>query len=69
MDTIINLKQKMNSKRIKMIRTTNSIISPNWLIGFIEVEDSFFLFNHTKGRFIFLFSISQNTKSKFIIEK
>ena len=42
MDTIINLKQKMNSKRIKMIRTQNSIISPNWLIGFIEGEGSFF---------------------------
>ena len=42
MDTIINLKQKMNSKRIKMIRTPNSIISPNWLIGFIEGEGSFF---------------------------
>ena len=69
MDTIINLKQKMNSKRIKMIRTPNSIISPNWLIGFIEGEGSFFLFNHTKGSFIFVFSISQNTKSKFIIEK
>lgn len=43
MDTIINLKQKMNSKRIKMIRTQNSIISPNWLIGFIEGEGKFFL--------------------------
>ena len=43
MDTIINLKQKMNSKRIKMIRTPNSIISPNWLIGFIEGEGKIFL--------------------------
>ena len=42
MDTIINLKQKMNSKRIKMISIPNSIISPNWLIGFIEGEGSFF---------------------------
>ena len=69
MDTIINLKQKMNSKRIKMIRTQNSIISPNWLIGFIEGEGKFFFINNTKGSFIFVFSISQNTKSKFIIEK
>ena len=69
MDTIINLKQKMNSKRIKMIRTQNSIISPNWLIGFIESEGKFFFINNTKGSFIFVFSISQNTKSKFIIEK
>lgn len=44
MDTIINLKQKMNSKRIKMIRTPNSIISPNWLIGFIEGEGKIFFY-------------------------
>lgn len=58
MDTIINLKQKMNSKRIKMIRTPNSIISPNWLIGFIEGEGSFFFYLITQKVALFLYFLS-----------
>ena len=57
MDTIINLKQKMNSKRIKMIRTPNSIISPNWLIGFIEGEGSFFFITQKVALFLYFLSV------------
>lgn len=63
LDTIIQLKFKMNSKRLFVDSSLlpDTPISPNWLICFLEGEGSFFVCSRW---IIPVFSISKNNKNK-----
>lgn len=67
-EKILNLKSQMNSNRLSVDPTLipDLPFNPNWFIGFVEGDGSFFI---SGAWSTIVFSISQNTKSKKIIEQ